>query len=333
MSDPARTELERYSAQWGADPDLVQGAGGNTSVKRDGQLLIKASGLRLADAERENIFVDVDLSAALAMVDGASAPVTAGALRPSIETSFHAVLPHRYVVHLHAVDVIAFAVRSDGAEALAPLLAGMRWGWVPYRKPGASLAREIATLLRRQGPLDIVVLANHGLIVGADDCRSADRLVRDIRDRLRPTIRQAPVDERDLRRVADRLELEPARIPTAHLAATSSVSLGFAMAGTLYPDHAVFLGRGATRLDAGDERIPDWGESLLHLVPGLGALLPIGAPPEAHEMAGCLGAVASRIAADAKVAPLSDEQTAELLQWDAEHYRQALAQQRRPTHG
>lgn len=36
------------SARVGADPDLVQGAGGNTSIKEGGTLWIKASGLWLA---------------------------------------------------------------------------------------------------------------------------------------------------------------------------------------------------------------------------------------------------------------------------------------------
>lgn len=324
MTDALRAELERYSAGWGADPELVQGAGGNTSVKQEGRLLIKASGLRLADAGRDDVFVDVDLAAARAMADGGPAPATRNGLRPSIETSFHAVLPHRFVVHLHAVDVIAFAVRADGAAALAPLLAGLNWGWVPYRKPGAALAREVAALCAR-GPLDVVVLANHGLIVGANTAADADTLVRDIRARLRSAVRNTPGDDAALRRLGERWGLEPARIASAHLAATDPVSLAFATAGTLYPDHAVFLGRGATVLDPDGDAADGVGGSLLRLVPGIGALLPAGAPRDAHEMAACLGAVAARIADGARVTPLSGDEESELLHWDAEQYRQALA--------
>jgi rhamnose utilization protein RhaD (predicted bifunctional aldolase and dehydrogenase) len=45
----------------GSDPRLVQAGSGNTSVKIDGVLWIKASGKWLAHATREEIFVPVDL--------------------------------------------------------------------------------------------------------------------------------------------------------------------------------------------------------------------------------------------------------------------------------
>ena len=52
-------------------------------------------------------------------------------LRPSIETTVHALMPQRVVVHVHCVNTIAWAIRSD-AEArqrvadLGEVLAGLR---------------------------------------------------------------------------------------------------------------------------------------------------------------------------------------------------------------
>ncbi|MHA1190276.1 MAG: class II aldolase/adducin family protein, partial [Alphaproteobacteria bacterium] len=55
--------LKAVSARMGADPLLIQSAGGNTSVK-DGQTMwIKASGTVLSDAASGDIFVPVDLPA------------------------------------------------------------------------------------------------------------------------------------------------------------------------------------------------------------------------------------------------------------------------------
>ncbi len=53
MLDPTIfTAFRALSARLGQDPLRVQGAGGNTSIKSDGVMWIKASGTELADAER-----------------------------------------------------------------------------------------------------------------------------------------------------------------------------------------------------------------------------------------------------------------------------------------
>ena len=70
-TDPDLRALRRLSAALGRDPDRVQAAGGNTSLKRDGVMWIKASGTWLAAAEDEEILVPVRLEPLLqAMRDG-----------------------------------------------------------------------------------------------------------------------------------------------------------------------------------------------------------------------------------------------------------------------
>ena len=106
---------------------------------------IKASGTELADAERREIFVEVDLDrmraamdADLAEADQPALFAAPGALRPSIETSLHAVFPQRVVLHAHCVDTIALAIRADARAAVASRL-GEGFGFAPYVKPGATL--------------------------------------------------------------------------------------------------------------------------------------------------------------------------------------------------
>lgn len=313
--------LRAWSARWGSDPDLVQGAGGNTSLKADGRLLVKASGTRLADAEQADIFVEVDLAAAAGVLDGLPLQATEG-LRPSIETSLHAVMPHRFVAHLHAVDVMAWAVRRDAEAALARPLDGLPWGFVPYRRPGTALGTAVRDLVRAR-PVDIVILGNHGVIIGGDSCEAVAAALGGLRERLQTPRRTCPANNGKLRVLADKYGLEPARFAEAHLAATDPVNLAFAVQGSLWPDHVVFLGRGASRLDP--VRTDGQSASLLTLVPGVGALLPRGAPLDAQELAACLGAVVSRIPAGARLDILAAEEETELLQWDAETYRQELA--------
>ena len=125
--------LRELSAALGADPLRTQGAGGNTSIKRDGVMWIKASGTWLADALAQDIMTPVRLDPlrkaiadgdprAAAAVDFVDAQLNASGLRPSIETSVHAIIPSPVVVHIHCVNTIALAVRHDGESLVARTL-------------------------------------------------------------------------------------------------------------------------------------------------------------------------------------------------------------------
>ena len=144
-------ELERLralSARVGADPLLVQAAGGNTSLKDKGLMWIKASGTWLKDAAAKDIFVPLDhaaIMAGLAQNDPNCESCTAfvhtdlnaTGLRPSIETTVHALMPQRVVVHVHCVNTIAWAIRSDAEQRLAERLKDFNWAFIPYARPTA----------------------------------------------------------------------------------------------------------------------------------------------------------------------------------------------------
>src|SRR5689334_9959425 len=69
LSDAEFAALKALSAELGADPLRTQAAGGNTSLKRDGVLWIKASGTWLAEALAKPIFVPVSLAPLLAAIN------------------------------------------------------------------------------------------------------------------------------------------------------------------------------------------------------------------------------------------------------------------------
>ena len=54
------TLISKLSAKIGKDLSLIQGGGGNTSIKEEDSMWVKASGKWLSDAETENIFVSVN---------------------------------------------------------------------------------------------------------------------------------------------------------------------------------------------------------------------------------------------------------------------------------
>lgn len=338
MMQPAELKrLKEVSARVGRDMTLVQGAGGNTSVKEGDVLWVKASGAWLSEADKRDIFVPVDLSGALrALGQGIEKmPVAdpAATLRPSIETSLHALLPHRVVLHVHAVNTIAWASCIGVDEEIAQRLKGLAWARVPYRRPGLSLSQVVAeTLAQRR--LDVLILGNHGLLVGADHCPAAEALVHEVERRLQLPVRPAPAGDRAaLAALCRGTEYHPASDNACHRLATDPHSLAVVIKGSLYADHVVFLGPAMRALSAG-ERIADviaanaaagLPPPVALLVPGAGAIVRTDIQPGAEAMLVCLALVAERLPADARISYLPADEERGLLDWDAEKYRKALS--------
>ena len=60
-NEPLLNALCIFCEKIGADKSIIQGAGGNVSIKIDDIIWVKASGTWLADANRKNIFVPLNL--------------------------------------------------------------------------------------------------------------------------------------------------------------------------------------------------------------------------------------------------------------------------------
>ncbi len=342
MTPPAAlAELAAFSARLGRDPEQVQAAGGNTSLKEAGLLWVKASGLWLAEADQRPSFVPVRLAPVLAGIEaGAADPVTGAVvaelnpagLRPSIETTLHALLPHPIVVHTHSVRTIALAIRADAETELGRRLAGLAWAFLPYRQPGLPLTLALAEQRARQ-PVDIVVLGNHGLVVGAESIAAAAALLAAVEQRLdAPAQPVRPIDPSPLADLGAALGLRPVSHELAHQLAAHEPWQQAAMAGSLYPDHVIFLGPAAAMLPAtltgpaaaaAVARASARGQKLF-IRPGAGVLVPAGSTASADELALCLSLVLGRLPASAQLAYLGTADEAALLNWDAERYRQAL---------
>lgn len=331
--------LAALSARIGADPALIQGPGGNTSVKAGGTMWIKASGTLLADALVRDVFVAVDQAAMRASLLAGEAradqpadfALDAGGLRPSIETSLHAVFAQRVVVHVHCVNTLALAVCADARQRLAGRLSGFNWAMVPYAKPGAALATLVAAALAPD--TDVIVLGNHGLIVAADTVDAADGLLA----RVVAALRVAPVAQAapDMAALMGRAGGGFVPLPpdhSLHGVALSLRLLAVATGGSLYPDHVIFCGPGALALAPEDTAEAAAAAQVARglpppvflLVPGAGALIRQGATAGAQALVRCLGDVLARLPEGAVPRWLNAAQNAELLDWDAEKYRQAL---------
>jgi len=331
-------DLLELAARLGKNPLAIQGPGGNISLKRDGVMWVKASGTWMAEATERPILIPVDVAAVLkGLAAGDPACETCSAfvrrdlcdlpLRPSIETTLHAVMPQRVVVHVHCVETIAMACLSDAAERLAAPLSGLNWAFVPYVRPGASLGRRMAEYL--VAGTNVVVLGKHGLVVAGDSVSEAEQLRIEVSRRLARVARAAPLPDRDMLESAQGGGYSIGEDGRWHAIATDPISFAAAARGSLYPDHVVFLGPGIVTAGAGESAADAARRSgrpavPLVVVPGAGVLLHEAATPAARAMIRCLADVTCRLQAHDPIEPLSPDDEAQLLNWDAEKYRQSL---------
>ena len=205
----ALTDLIKISNIVGKDKTLVQGGGGNTSVKTaDGKFMyIKASGTALKDMNEKNgwrkvdvnrvltilqddLFAKLDTSTrevevvnrlSLACVDG----LQSGA-RPSVEAHLHAILS-RCIIHLHPDAVGAYVNAKNGKAEIEKLFKGEKKPplWIPYVDPGFILAKKVAKLVAEYKKINgsepsVIFLEKHGLFVSADTPDAALRGVRKV---------------------------------------------------------------------------------------------------------------------------------------------------------
>ena len=309
------TDFLALSAACGNDPLRVQGPGGNTSIKLGKALWIKASGTELAHAERDDIFVAVDQALALSEAKGAGDGTCQAAifnpergLRPSIETTFHALIDWPVVVHTHSVATLVHAIAPEGLVAARDKLAGLPTVFVPYRKPGRPLTEAIADAMTAE--TQVFVLGNHGLIIAGQSVADVDAMMDDVERRL-----TMPV----LAEHSEPLASPPNDCTWAGVGALAQDERlrGLALAGSYYPDHVVFLGPALpTRATEGAPAF---------MVEGQDVAIRTEATNAQKAMAQCLADVLTRLPADWTPSAIGPEAEAELLNWDAEKYRQALA--------
>ena len=221
---------------------------------------IKASGTLLKDALKKNLFVEVDASGIAHAVRSGSVRadqpqefLRKGDNRPSIETCLHAILPEKFVVHVHCVNTIAGAIRHDARDYFAQRLAAFDWAFVPYAKPGAALAAQV--LAAAPEPKKIYVLANHGLLISANT-------IEEVRHSLAAVVSAVKAESAEIPEPPpkpEKLSTEFATYSTApayhplHFVAKSSFHSAHVAKSALFPDQVVFCGKNLPRFDSLDD--------------------------------------------------------------------------------
>ena len=319
-----REEVVNFCEQIGNNPLLVQGAGGNVSWKDGKVLYVKASGTWLAHAKDKNIFVAVDGEYLRKAIERKKFDVNARVLnpsdmKPSIETMLHAVMLQRIVVHLHLVNVVAWMVRKNCH--IKHLLKGdFAYTVVNYHKPGAELARAVHSKIKNCSEIDVVFLKNHGVIVGGDSIDTVSRIVKKLDD----IFCQEPRPKVNIPST-----ITPPNKKYHFIACQKIQQLVFdnelfqriSKDWAIYPDHIVFLG-GHPYIYHGKDDIDEDAEIIF--LKNRGVFARRKPTPAQMEQLLCYYNILTRERPEEKLVSLSSEQIADILNWDAEHYRRTL---------
>jgi rhamnose utilization protein RhaD (predicted bifunctional aldolase and dehydrogenase) len=194
-------EISKYA---GERLDLVQAAGGNSSVKLDnGEMLIKASGFLLSDVKEDSGYSRVytalvcDIIRNNEIVNSTDKrqreSLTSTFLkeatidkknRPSIETLLHSILM-KYTLHTHSIVVNMIVVKEDWKEILNAIFKDEVIAFVSYETPGIELAIALEKELRNFNEIPkIIFLQNHGLIVTSDNNNEIKTLTEHVLNKI-----------------------------------------------------------------------------------------------------------------------------------------------------
>ena len=326
--------LKWYSEKIGKDSLQIQGPGGNTSYKSKDQMWVKASGTKLADASKKNIFVLVDCNKVLGQIDNINHKeypnptiYNPNNLKPSIETSFHALIPHKFVIHTHSINTIVHSISPEGRSKLKQKLKNINWFGVKYKKPGLPLTIEIKKKLQSKiSNLNeglVIILYNHGLIVAGETIEKVKNLISKVEKnlKLKKLYKDLPIPSTFT--IPKNWEWLP---EFSELCKVKKIS-NIIHKGTLYPDHVVFLGKEIPKCNINkiDKLIKTPTKHKIILIENLGVIINSKVSVTDRAMASCLYEVLSRLPKNWNVRGLTNKESNELINWDAEKYRQKLA--------
>jgi rhamnose utilization protein RhaD (predicted bifunctional aldolase and dehydrogenase) len=294
--------LREHSEMVGNNADLVQAGGGNTSLKTDSGIWIKASGTRLKNSKSNHIFVYLEIavlnSSEIASIEDFSPYVVGNqsadiCLTPSIETNFHLLIRKPVVTHLHSLGSLMIAISDCAIEIVEEMSAQFNIAWIPYARPGVGLANLIQKVALDTST--VYILQNHGVIFSADSFESINVLIEEFESIARKLNLNKPQKDEN---------------PTWIEVLTG---------GVLTPDEAVFLGSVPFSLsnESDEARITISNRGEVNI--------PISFNEDKIQVANFYVRLAKAIHKRTKVAYLTSQEVHALLNWDKEIFRNGLA--------
>lgn len=221
--EEALKQLIEISQHYGKNKDFTIASGGNTSVKNEAMMYVKASGFELAKIGEEGyVALDRHLLDRLKNREYSKdekkreAEVKSDLLksrifpernqRPSVEASVHHAIRSKFVIHMHPTMVNAVTCAKDAQKTIAELFND-KVVFIPYITPGYILYKEIENqnekYFQNQAKYpQVFFLQNHGVFVGGETTdeikEKYDWIIGKIETRVVNKIKEEPlpVDEK-----------------------------------------------------------------------------------------------------------------------------------------
>lgn len=323
-----RQEIINLCQELSSDNLLVQGTGGNVSWKDDDTLWVKASGTSLKDSLNKEIFLPVDL---IHIKD----KVTSGIfdfeinvqndteLKPSIETLLHALINKKFVIHLHAINPLSYLVRNDFSNILKKITENnITFSVIEYVKPGKALAKSLYSEIISSKIKDVYYLKNHGVIFASDN-------INELKEIINQTCKIMYLKPFHFDKVEPPLSENKSYVPIENLFlhnfATDNDLLTYIKKNwAIFPDHVVFVGNEPSIYKNWDEFMRSNQEPLFIFIKDKGVFHLKAITQNELEQINCYFDVICRQDFNINLSVLTNNQILELINWDAEIYRQSL---------
>lgn len=230
-------EFYNASSKIGNNWLLSQANGGNTSVKVNSDLLIKASGTSLFQNKEEikNIFIYKSLATT--------------SKRASMESPIHELIPKKYVFHYHPIRYLVCSIIGK-SELIKTYLNKNKINCqcIDYKEPGNDLANAIRKLLIRDNTIELFLLENHGIVICGDSINKIEKLSDKLDSVYLKVLKESINNYLEIEKLIDNnpkvmQEINSIKINESHF---DAIKIGLEMIngnGCLFPDQSVYLGR------------------------------------------------------------------------------------------
>lgn len=332
--------LLQLSNKIGNNSEYIQASGGNTSLKIKNYLLVKASGKKLGDCLKENIFTMLDLK----NFDRekcsfkSSKDILSSNLRPSIETSLHAILKSKFVVHSHPESVISTSIDANNKDRDKYNTRERREVLIKYVKPGQQLAEEVKKNIEDEA-YEYYSLQNHGLLFSSDEGKELLNIHNTItnKHKIRKQDVNHSTDNIEMTKLKNKLARQGMKTRKPNNSKVNGLAFNHLVfqrmrESIIFPDAAVFLGNKNIFLDKYEEENIITKESLegakFIVLKDAGVLIvdsdDMSGGQYVEELLEMHFNIFSSIPVESNIYGLRELEVADLINWDAEKYRSSM---------
>ena len=171
--------FKKISKYCGERFDLVQAGGGNTSVKINDLMIIKASGYNLTNIDEINGYTVINNKILLKDINNDKVKdITSynfiGNKRGSIETFMHSILK-KYTIHLHPIQINRILISTSAKKVIEEIYPDSLI--FDYFTPGIKVCEKIKQVYNGE---NVIFLLNHGIIITHDNIDEIYKILNDV---------------------------------------------------------------------------------------------------------------------------------------------------------